>query len=627
MPSAWSGSVGQLKSKIENGLFLDEMKNGFENAFQKPTNAEIQSWSISIPEFLYLLEKPIFDGIQIILELQMPIGAERADVVLLGGTDINFKAIIIELKQWSEISLNPVTHEVNVPGLGLHQHPSIQVLNYAGKLHFFNSRAHDYQISSVVFLQNFSKMDKDLLSSEPFHAWIDKAPLYTLGDSIPLESFISNNLLPINLPINEHIDFSNAPYDQSNHLFSFLQEHADDIARDSALAIAATGMGLTDEQERIKNEVISALLSHENKDFIIQGLPGSGKTLLAVSLLLKAAERKIPTALALRNNRLQAILREIFDTAYPGASGMMMFFEPRQGIGIARFEGHIDLLICDEAQRMESRIMPNVLSKCDVSAIFLDESQRLNPPEQGTSKNFSSASSSLGRTPVLRSLSTSVRIPIRYSEWVENLLANSPVAQLKNDYQTLKYGYLFNVFNDVGALLEKLSQLRSPQNRVALVASFTESPGNNTVDHPDNLRVGYPLTSGFDLYKNSNVNIPWLMSTNHYKQFWIGGRSNNLDRIASIYGCQGFENDYVGVIWGRDFIYRKGEWTLGDPNYSYDGIDRLITGKTGNHKWNNSALELMVNRYRVFLTRGIKGTFIFCEDEETQAHLQSCVYY
>ena len=154
-----------------------------------------------------------------------------------------------------------------------------------------------------------------------------------------------------------------------------------------------------------------------------------------------------------------------------------------------------------------------------------------------------------------------------------------------------------------------------------MVASFTESPGNSKVTHPDNLRIGHPLTSGFDIYRDTDHEIPWLMTASHYRQFWIDRRSDDLDRVASIYGTQGFESDYVGVIWGRDLLFRDGHWELGDPNISYDAIDRLITGRKGNRRWNEEALTLLINRYRIFLSRGIKGTLVYCEDDETRQHL------
>jgi DUF2075 family protein len=103
-------------------------------------------------------------------------------------------------------------------------------------------------------------------------------------------------------------------------------------------------------------------------------------------------------------------------------------------------------------------------------------------------------------------------------------------------------------------------------------------------------------------------------------RFWLHGKSNDLDRAASIYGAQGFESDYVGVIWGRDLVLRNQQWALGDPNLCYDTIDGLVSAGR-NRRWTNEALELVRNRYRIFLTRGIKGTLIFCEDAETREFL------
>jgi DUF2075 family protein len=627
MPYGWLGTIGQLKHSLLSGTFLREIATQFEANYFKPTETELKAWQCSIPAFVDVLAESDFDNLQIIIELQMPVGAERADVILLGGSSSDPRAVVIELKQWSSFSPVPATHEIDVPGIGLNQHPSIQALNYSGKLHFFNSRAHDYSLFAVAFLHNASHSDIVEITTGFASNWVKNAPLFGKSDIESLASFIRDQLLPVDLSQDENVIFTSAPYEQSNQLFVFLQQHARDIARGVALAIANVGMGLTGEQDRLKNEILLSAIERQNCDYIIQGGPGSGKTLLAVSLLLKAAERKISCILALRNNRLQAILRSIFDQAYPGASGMMMFFEPRQGQGIANFQGHVDVLICDEAQRMESRIMPQVLQKATVSAIFLDETQRLNPPEQGTIFAFTQASHSVGRKSYIRKLTASVRVPTTYSNWVETLLITpSNHSALNLSGQSWRNQYLFIVCNTIEDLIAHLAELGSTNDRIALVASFTESPGNiNSVSSPDNLRIGYPLPSGLNLYRDTKINIPWLMSTSQYKQFWINRGSNNLNRVASIYGAQGFESDYVGVIWGRDMLYRNQGWSLGDPNVSYDTIDRLLTGRHGNHRWAPEAHELMANRYRIFLTRGIKGTLIFCEDEKTQIYFQGLI--
>jgi DUF2075 family protein len=348
--------------------------------------------------------------------------------------------------------------------------------------------------------------------------------------------------------------------------------------------------------------------------------------LLAVYVLLNAIENGYSCILSLRNNKLQAILKRIFDKHYPGASGLMMFFEPRFGIGIAQFEGEVDILIIDEAQRMEKRIISNVLSKARVCTVFLDETQRLNPPEQGTVQNFVDGSQNNNKDYVTSKLEASLRCQggLLYQEWIENFLSKPEEKEnLKIQNQNWLSTYDFHIVETIKELIDKLKDYRSTDLKVALVASFTESPGNiQNINADENIRVGHPLTSGFALYKDSDVTIRWLMTNSQYINFWLNYGCNNLTEAASIYGAQGFESDYVGVIWGRDLVFRNNQWELGDPQYCYDTIDGLITGRI-TKCWNGQALELVINRYRVFLTRGIKGIVIFCEDDETREYLLS----
>ncbi|MEM4235271.1 MAG: DNA/RNA helicase domain-containing protein, partial [Candidatus Methanomethylicaceae archaeon] len=597
---------------------------GYQRIWGLPSQSQVDAWNNSLKVLVDSLSDPIFDDILAVIELQMPVGAERADCVLLGGTESSPKAVVIELKQWANIYLMD-TGEVNVLGHGIFSHPSIQALNYHGKLRFFNAIAKNYEISCCAFLHNASENDRNNLSAGIASEWVKKAPILIRPKE--MAKYIKDKLLPASLPLNEAINFANAPFAQSQHLFDFIKSHADAILNDFESVLAETGMGLTNEQREIKNFVKRLLNDPYQKrhDIIVNGRPGSGKTLLAVSILMMAFNQRKSCLLALRNNRLQAVLKQIFDTVTPGLSGLMLYFEPRNGIGIAQFPGHVDVLICDETQRMKQPTIQRALSKADISVIFLDESQLLNPPEEGTVKNFVDASRSLGRTPHIMQLPSLLRCAggQSYSDWVDTLLETpSNINRLQNMATRWNSVYELIFSPSIDFLICELRKKREQGNKVALVASFTESPGYlGSPSHPDNLRIGYPLTSGFELYKDNDISISWLMSPSDYRDFWINGKCNDLDRVASIYGCQGFEADYVGVIWGRDLLYRNGKWILGDPNHCYDTIDKLVLGKIPNRRWNVNALQLVLNRYRIFLTRGIKGSIIFCEDEDTRKYL------
>jgi len=118
------------------------------------------------------------------------------------------------------------------------------------------------------------------------------------------------------------------------------------------------------------------------------------------------------------------------------------------------------------------------------------------------------------------------------------------------------------------------------------------------------------------------LEIYWLMDEKkQYPRYWYGGECNNLTHCASIYGCQGFEADYVGVIWGRDFVFRNHMWELGtncEDTVGRPSLKALFTqASRGDSHARALALKLLANRYRIFLTRGISGTCVYCEDDET----------
>ena len=125
------------------------------------------------------------------------------------------------------------------------------------------------------------------------------------------------------------------------------------------------------------------------------------------------------------------------------------------------------------------------------------------------------------------------------------------------------------------------------------------------------------------------------MNPDDYRVFW-SGISSELDICASIYGSQGFESDIVGFIWGRDLVWDVGmdDWKLGGANTSCDysgGTIRQMSIKNlmnqidddANRQYYDDVKTLLLNRARIFLTRGILGTYIYAEDNSTREFLLS----
>ncbi len=78
-----------------------------------------------------------------------------------------------------------------------------------------------------------------------------------------------------------------------------------------------------------------------------------------------------------------------------------------------------------------------------------------------------------------------------------------------------------------------------------------------------------------------------------------------------MYTAQGFEFDYVGVVFGKDLVYNPSthSWE-GEAERSYDSVVKRSRDRF---------LALVKNTYRVLLTRGMKGCYVHFLDEDTRS--------
>jgi len=88
-----------------------------------------------------------------------------------------------------------------------------------------------------------------------------------------------------------------------------------------------------------------------------------------------------------------------------------------------------------------------------------------------------------------------------------------------------------------------------------------------------------------------------------------------IDQIGCVYTAQGFEFDYVGVIWGPDLVYEssKEAWS-GNREASHD---RVVRGSR------ERFVELVKNTYRVLLSRGLKGCYVHFMDKDTETFVRN----
>jgi len=661
MNAALVTNIGDLRN-INSDELVSRISEGFEKVYlHHPSTDEQNSWRNSIPAIINNL--PIeCDELPIIVEMRMPIGNERADLILLGG---NNQAIVVELKHWSgSISqYGSISNQVTLGGDAgvLRTHPGYQCDGYVGKLNNFHSVGNSYDIIGLVFLDsiNYSQELDNLLNT------FNSAIVYRDKTDVLCET-VCDNLLPNTLSVSDGISFAKGEYNISGRLVDFIRDNQFDIKQKIYTNLADSGFSLCDEQLIAVNQILIAAkeavdqkskgLEPKKKAFVINGSPGSGKTLVALSLLIEAIGNGIKSIYGLRRNgALVNTLRNAIDNnlndRFRDLSGLVYFINvPRNNLGIADsgFKiSNLDLIICDEAQRMLKDSLSVIFARSSVSAFFIDETQRLNWDEQGVKQNFIDETERNNVELVfLNDMPAGIRCRggLPYHNFIEDLLLSpSSLDQGSLSNPVWKDEYQFKIFDNFDDFHFALKKARDRQNvRAAMVASWTESDGvyrwrlqNRPNTDLKNIRVGPRLQSGNNLYSYDTETISWVMNPDDYRVFW-SGISSELDICASIYGSQGFESDVVGFIWGRDLVWDKDsdDWKLGGPNTSYDysggtirqmSIKNLMNqiGDDKNHQHYDDVKTLLLNRARVFLTRGILGTYIYAEDKSTKEFLLS----
>jgi DUF2075 family protein len=99
------------------------------------------------------------------------------------------------------------------------------------------------------------------------------------------------------------------------------------------------------------------------------------------------------------------------------------------------------------------------------------------------------------------------------------------------------------------------------------------------------------------------------------KEYLWAHEPKGIDQVGCIYTAQGFEFDYVGVIFGLDLVYDpdKGLW-VGDKQVSQDTVVK---------RSKEQFIDLVKNTYRVLLSRGMKGCYVYFMDKNTERFFRS----
>ena len=156
------------------------------------------SWQNSLPAIARALENSSIAGdVDVAVEYRLKHSMERLDFLIYGVDEHDKKnMVIIELKQWSQVSvtgsLNKVHTMVAKGHFEDHFHPSYQALNYAGQLKSFNEYVQNEKmgVESCSFCHNMDRGFKTIMDDVSLFPFISESPTYLEEDGAQLKAFV-----------------------------------------------------------------------------------------------------------------------------------------------------------------------------------------------------------------------------------------------------------------------------------------------------------------------------------------------------------------------------------------------------------------------------------------------------
>ena len=609
---------GFLESVL-NDTLAEEIAETYRKKIGKPHDKELSAWTDSMlymEKVLHTNEIP--DDAGVAIEFRIPSTCKRVDF-LISGEDGNNNSVvvIVELKRWDQIEKVDGKDGIvrTVLGRGWHDttHPSYQAWSYQCLIRDFNETVQQEAIGveSCAYCHNLVKADYPQIEDPVYAYYIQQAPVYTKGEALKLRDFI-RKYIKIGDDKNTlyRIDHGKLRPSKSlqDHLVSLLKGKREFVMIDDQKLVYEVAV---DMATRSKDD-------EKKRVLIVEGGPGTGKSVVAVNLLVELTKRGCVTNYVSKNsaprNVYSAKLRGSFtrshvDNLFKG-SGTYVDAEPNI----------FDALIVDEAHRLneksgmfqnygENQIM-EIIKASKFSVFFIDEGQRVTLKDIGEKGEIARFADKFKAEWYEMELSSQFRCngSDGYLSWIESILFNRETANADG----FEGDFDFRVVDDPAELRELIYARNRERNKARLLAGYCWdwiSDGKNRPDVHDIVIPEFDFSMSWNLGNTST----WAIDEDSVKE------------IGCIHTSQGLEFDYVGVLIGDD-LYFEDDLVRSDfskrarTDQSLKGLKGLI--RRDRERGERVADEIIKNTYRTLLTRGMKGCYVYCTDSRLLEYLK-----
>ena len=273
-------NLNRISDKILEKLREKHLSGGQES--------EYQSWQNSLHFMRSAIDDPdIPNDVEVAIEYQIPRTSKRVDFMIAGADAANTNnVVVVELKQWSKAEKvdDIMRHSVRAYTGGANRivnHPSYQAYAYATFIKNSSEQVQDERIGikPCAYLHNCSPLARTPLDDVIYTPWLEEAPLFDKSQTMQLRNFIKKFIVSKSSTGDLLYKIDNGRIRPSKALqdclVSLMRGNEEFILLDDQAVVF----------DLCKKYMAQCRKDLQKRTIIIQGGPGTGKSVLAVNLL------------------------------------------------------------------------------------------------------------------------------------------------------------------------------------------------------------------------------------------------------------------------------------------------------------------------------------------------------
>lgn len=586
-----------FNEKVSNlyGLSGEEIVKRMENFYGDNSDAEKNSWRVSLPKLIEVVQRAGLGNLYLATEYELPAGG-RIDAALIGDDDNgNHNVLVIELKQWSRGGVEYYPNngfpaiKVNAANPYLSRHPVNQTKEYTDALTSNHSNVVNGQLSifGCQYLHDFELSEKGFFVQDGYSD-VDISNMFVKGEEEAFANYLK--------------DLFSASTDNEEARKLFVEGEYVTTEMDMEIINRITespdNIPLWHDQSKILDYIMPLLKKQAEGRLttkhmiLIAGAAGTGKTIVGFRILAEywrlhpQSNNNYRCRYTLPKSRT---IKQVLDGLCNDEAGIRAVF-------LDSVKGQHDLLVIDEAHRITE--FSNAISSAQIVIVLQDDRQRVRGNEIGTKYNFKNFADRNGYRFNLFPLDYQKRSGLgSYVDRLDKLLYG-------DEYQKdTGLGIDVKVYDDIQELERWMNDCHNSTPSTKYYAPYCWEWKSQK--RPAEIDIKIPEI-------NPVFQKQWNPMYNQYDWYL-----DSIDKVGCIYTAQGLGFDYVGFIWWEDLVWRTDHW-----EFNIDLVTRYDYQLKNSIAKNADNENLLLNIYRVMLTRAKKGLGIWFKDEETKQHFK-----